>query len=389
MTNFAASLINTMQSTSTDCFQPALLNPDIKKVVVGMSGGIDSTAVAYLLKQSNYDVIGISMKLWQERGKDELSSHGGCCDLDALSDARRACSQMQVPFYVMNFKQSFEKEVVDYFVREYQAGRTPNPCIICNQKLKWEGLLQRSKMIGAQAIATGHYARIKKLPNGRLTIQKALYLEKDQSYVLYSLSQENLARTLFPLGEYKKQDVRSMMAAAGFTRISRKKDSEDICFVTEGTHADFIAERSQKKAKTGNFVDTNGNILGRHKGLVNYTVGQRRGLNIALGYRAYVLELRPLTNEVVLGTYAESLKSVFRTDLNKFMAIEKLTEAVECNVKIRYNQKPVQARLVPLNDLQCEVHLSQAVSGIAPGQSAVFYWDDYILGGGIITEIIE
>lgn len=388
MSNLELNMPNNHALHTAGLFQPAEFNPSIKKVVVGMSGGIDSTAVAYLLKQNNYDVIGISMKLWQEKGKDELSSHGGCCDLDALSDARRACSQMQVPFYVMNFKQSFEKEVVDYFVREYQAGRTPNPCIICNQKLKWEGLLQRSKMIGAEAIATGHYARIKKLANGRLTIQKALYLEKDQSYVLYSLSQENLARTLFPLGAYKKQDVRAMMAEAGFTRISRKKDSEDICFVTEGTHADFIAERSKKKAKAGNFVDKQGNILGRHKGIINYTVGQRRGLNIALGYRAYVLELRPLTNEVVLGSYQESLKSVFRTDLCKFMAVERLNEPVTCNVKIRYNQKPVQAKLIPLNDTQCEVRLSQEVSGIAPGQSAVFYWDDYILGGGIITEII-
>lgn len=383
------NMLNSQSEAANLLWQAAEFNPSIQKVVVGMSGGIDSTAVAYILKQNHYDVIGISMKLWQEKGKDELSSHGGCCDLDALSDARRACIQMQVPFYVMNFKQTFEKEVVDYFVREYQAGRTPNPCIICNQKLKWEGLLQRSKMIGAQAIATGHYARIKQLPNGRLTIQKALYLEKDQSYVLYSLSQENLARTLFPLGNYKKKDVRAMMADAGFTRISRKKDSEDICFVTEGTHADFIAGRSHKKPKTGNFVDKQGHILGTHKGITNYTVGQRRGLNIALGYRAYVLELRPFTNEVVLGTYEESLKSVFRTDLCKFMAVEKLTDPITCNVKIRYNQKPVEAKVIPMNDIQCEIRLSQAVSGIAPGQSAVFYIDDYILGGGIITEILE
>lgn len=370
---------------------PSIILPvtDKPKVVVGMSGGIDSTAVAYLLKQQNYEVIGISMKLWQESGKDELSSHGGCCDLDALSDARRACIQMGVPFYVMNFKRSFEQEVVDYFVREYQAGRTPNPCIICNQKLKWEGLWQRSRMIGAQFIATGHYARIKKLSDGRLTIQKSLYLDKDQSYVLYSLSQENLQHTFFPLGEYKKSDVRALMADAGFTRISRKKDSEDICFVTEGTHADFIAARTKKAAKPGNFVDIHGNILGKHQGLTRYTVGQRRGLNIALGYRAYVLAIKAEKNEIVLGTYAESLKSVFIADLCKFMAVESLHESIICPVKIRYNQKPVEAKITPLNALQCRVELSHPVSGIAPGQSAVFYLEDYILGGGIISQIIS
>ena len=278
----------------------------MSKVVVGMSGGVDSSVAAYLLKEQGYDVIGVTMQIWQDEEQAMQEENGGCCGLSAVDDARRVAAALEIPYYVMNFKKEFKEHVIDYFVEEYQNGRTPNPCIACNRYVKWESLLQRSLSIGAEYIATGHYARVVQLENGRYTLRRSATLAKDQTYALYNLTQDQLKRTLMPVGEYTKEEVRSIAEKINF-RIANKPDSQDICFVPDGDYASYIEEEAGVKVPEGNFVLTDGTVLGCHKGITHYTVGQRKGLGLALGYPAFVLEIRPETNEVVIGTKEESM----------------------------------------------------------------------------------
>ena len=289
-----------------------------------MSGGVDSSVAAMLLTEPGYDVIGVTMQIWQDEEEAAKEANGGCCGLSAVDDARRVAQRLEIPYYVMNFKKEFKCHVMDYFVAEYLRGHTPNPCIACNRYVKWESLLQRSLEIGADYIATGHYARIDRLPNGRFAIRNSVTAAKDQTYALYNLTQEQLAHTLMPVGEYTKDEIRAMAGEAGLP-VAHKPDSQDICFVSDGDYASYIEENSDAKITPGNFVLSDGTVVGKHKGIIHYTVGQRKGLGLSLGHPVFVLEIRPETNEVVVGSNEESMSRYVRADQVNFMTVEDLT----------------------------------------------------------------
>ena len=353
------------------------------KVVVGMSGGVDSSVAAWLLKEQGYDVIGVTMQIWQDEDNVVQEENGGCCGLSAVDDARRVAASIGIPYYVMNFKDEFKKTVIDYFTEEYLNGRTPNPCIACNRYVKWEALLQRSLSIGADYIATGHYARIDRLPNGRYAIRRSATLAKDQTYALYNLTQEQLAHTLMPVGEYSKDRIREMADEIGLM-VAHKPDSQDICFVPDGDYASFIEETTDHPLREGNFVSPEGKILGRHKGIIHYTVGQRKGLGLALGYPAFVLEIRTETNEVVIGTYDESLTHTVRADHLNFMSVEDLTEPMRVFAKIRYNHKGAWCTVEKTGEDEITCTFDEPIRAATPGQAVVLYDGEYVLGGGTI-----
>ena len=353
------------------------------KVVVGMSGGVDSSVAAWLLKEQGYDVIGVTMQIWQDEDNEVQEENGGCCGLSAVDDARRVASSIGIPYYVMNFKQEFQKNVIDYFTKEYLNGRTPNPCIACNRYVKWEALLQRSLSIGADYIATGHYARIDKLPNGRYAIRRSATLAKDQTYALYNLTQEQLEHTLMPVGNYSKDQIREMAEKIGL-QVANKPDSQDICFVPDGDYASFIEENVDALIRQGNFVTPDGKILGKHKGIIHYTVGQRKGLGLALGYPAFVLEIRPETDEVVIGTYEESLTHTLRANELNFMSVEDLTEPMRVFAKIRYNHKGAWCIVEKTGEDEITCTFDEPIRAVTPGQAVVLYDGEYVLGGGTI-----
>ena len=355
----------------------------MSRVVVGMSGGVDSSVAAWLLKKQGYDVVGVTMQIWQDEDPLQQEENGGCCGLSAVDDARRVASDLDIPYYVMNFKQEFRKDVIDYFIEEYKSGRTPNPCIACNRYVKWEALLKRSLSIGADYIATGHYARIEKLENGRYALRRCAAGVKDQTYALYNLTQEQLSRTLMPVGEYSKDEIRRIAGEIGLN-VASKPDSQDICFVPDGDYAAFIEQESGRKAQEGNFVTLDGKVLGRHKGIIHYTVGQRKGLGLALGYPAFVLEIRPETNEVVIGSYEESMTTTLRADRLNFMAVEDITEPVRAFAKIRYNHRGAWCTVERAGEDEIVCTFDEPIRAVTPGQAVVLYDGEYVLGGGTI-----
>lgn len=353
------------------------------KVVVGMSGGVDSSVAAWLLKEQGYDVIGVTMQIWQDEENTVQEENGGCCGLSAVDDARRVAAAIGIPYYVMNFKDEFQKSVIEYFTKEYLAGRTPNPCIACNRYVKWEALLQRSLSIGADYIATGHYARIEHLPNGRYAIRRSATMEKDQTYALYNLTQEQLARTLMPVGEYSKDRIREMADEIGLL-VAHKPDSQDICFVSDGDYASYIEENSDAKITPGNFVLSDGTVVGKHKGIIHYTVGQRKGLGLSLGHPVFVLEIRPETNEVVVGSNEESMSRYVRADQVNFMTVEDLTEPKRVWAKIRYNHRGAWCTVEKTGEDEILCTFEEPQRAITPGQAVVLYDGEYVLGGGTI-----
>jgi len=355
----------------------------MSKVIVGMSGGVDSSVAAYLLKKQGYDVVGVTMQIWQEDDSEFIEESGGCCGLTAVDDARRVAESLEIPYYVMNFRDEFREQVIDYFVQAYIGGKTPNPCIACNRYVKWESLLQRVLAIGGEYIATGHYASIVELPNGRYSICRSASLEKDQSYALYNLTQEQLKRTLMPCGAYSKEEIRKI-AEELHLPVADKPDSQDICFVPDGDYATFIKNYANIDIPSGNFVSPNGTILGTHKGIIHYTVGQRKGLGIALGYPAFVLAIRPETNEVVLGNYEESfVPSLIAGEVN-FMSIDGLTKPARFFAKIRYNHKGVWCTVEQTGADEICCTFEEPERAVTPGQAVVLYDGDYVVGGGTI-----
>ncbi|MCI8483402.1 MAG: tRNA 2-thiouridine(34) synthase MnmA [Lachnospiraceae bacterium] len=354
-----------------------------EKVVVGMSGGVDSSVAAWLLKEQGYEVIGVTMQIWQEES-EQIQEEQGCCGLSAVEDARRVAAMLDIPYYVMNFKSEFKKNVIDYFVTEYLQGRTPNPCIACNRYVKWESLLQRSMKIGADYIATGHYARIRKLPNGRFALQKSATDAKDQTYALYNLTQDQLSHTLMPVGDYTKEEIRGMAEKIGL-RTANKPDSQEICFIPDQDYPGFIEqERQGDVPPPGNFVTGDGKILGRHKGITHYTIGQRKGLGIAMGYPVFVTEIRPETNEVVLGSNEEVFGTILYGGRLNFMSIPDLEREMEVTAKIRYNHKGASCRIRKVEQDKILCQFKEPVRAITPGQAVVFYEDDVVVGGGTI-----
>lgn len=358
-----------------------------KKVLIAMSGGVDSSVAAYFTQKSGFDCIGVTMRLYDNSPDDEIQPNT-CCSLDDVEDARSVARRLGMPFYAFNFKADFREKVIDNFIRCYECGLTPNPCIECNRHLKFDHLLRRAMELGCEYVATGHYAQIKQDPDtGRYLLYKAADLSKDQSYVLYALTQEQLAHTLFPLGGMSKSEAREIAESQGFIN-ARKHDSQDICFVPDGDYVAFMERYTGKSYEPGDFLDLNGNVVGRHQGAVRYTLGQRKGLGIALGAPVYVCAKDMEHNTVTVGPN-EALYSttLIAKDWNWF-PFPALESPIRVEAKARYNQQPQPATVYPEADGAARVVFDAPQRALTPGQAVVLYDGDLVVGGGTITTVL-
>jgi tRNA-specific 2-thiouridylase len=360
------------------------------KVLVAMSGGIDSTVAALMLHHEGYEVVGITMKTWDYAVSGGGKKETGCCNLDSFNDARMAAVQHGFPHFILDIREEFGSFVVDNFVDEYLAGRTPNPCVLCNTHIKWRALLKRADALGCDLIATGHYASIYQHSNGRYVITKGLDETKDQSYVLWGLQQDLLCRTILPLGRYRKTEIRQMAHDFGYPELAKKSESYEICFVPDNDYRGFLkrkVESLEERVAGGYFVNKKGQILGKHKGYPFYTIGQRKGLDITFGKPAYVTAIDPDTNTVVLGDEEDLEKSSMIAGKVNMMKYEALDNGMDALTKIRYKDKGSLSRIEQTGD-DIQVQFYEAAKGIAPGQSAVFYEGNDVIGGGIIKQIL-
>jgi tRNA-specific 2-thiouridylase len=356
------------------------------KVLVAMSGGIDSTVAALMLHKQGYEVVGITMKTWDYAASGGSKKETGCCNLDSFNDARQAAVEHGFAHYILDIREEFGDFVIENFVEEYLAGRTPNPCVLCNTHIKWRALLKRADALGCDHIATGHYAKIRQHENGRFVISKAIDHTKDQSYVLWGLQQDLLSRTLLPLGGYKKTAIRQMALDFGYPALAKKQESYEICFVPDNDYRGFLKRKVpelENKVAGGYFVDKNGSILGKHKGYPFYTIGQRKGLDIALGKPVFVTHINPENNTVTLGDEEDLDQQEMLVGKLNLIKYEQLSEGMEATTKIRYKDAGTLSTLYPEGN-NCKVRFYESAKGVAPGQSAVFYEGDDVLGGGII-----
>lgn len=351
----------------------------MKKALIAMSGGVDSGVAAYFMKNSGYECIGVTMKLYDNEDIG-VARENTCCSLDDIEDARSVASRLGIAHYVFNFKDEFEKKVIDKFIRTYELGATPNPCIDCNKNLKFDKLMQRMKELGFDYVVTGHYADIEE-KDGWFYLKKGKDLSKDQSYVLYSLTQEQLAHTLFPLGRFTKEEIREIAEKNGFIN-ARKKDSQDICFVPDGDYAKFIKEYAGKEYPSGDFVDKNGNVLGKHRGVIHYTIGQRKGLGLAMGRPVFVCAKDLEKNTIVIGTNDDLMKTeLTAVDVN--WIIPEVKEKIRCMAKTRYNMTEKPCTVYPQGE-NIRVVFDEPVRAVTPGQAVVLYDGEYVLGGATI-----
>jgi len=365
----------------------------MKKVVVGMSGGVDSSVAAFLLKKQGYEVKGVTMQTWEDG-----EPHG----LAIINDAKKVAKALNISHDVIDYKDIFAKEVVDYFVSEYIYGRTPNPCTVCNRKVKWESLLKYASEVGSDLVATGHYAIVSRITtkkreinsveadsmdSERFTLKKSAKSLKDQTYVLYNLSQEQLSKTLMPIGKYSKDEVRQIAVRENIP-VADKPDSQEICFIPDNDYAGFIerilVSSNLDIPKTGNFVTKDGKILGAHKGITHYTIGQRRGLGLAMGHHVFVTEIRPETNEVVVGESEDLFKTELKCNQLNFMGITDLPSPRKVTAKVRYAHQGETTTIKMIDNDKIHCTFETPVRAITPGQAVVFYEGDFVLGGGII-----
>jgi len=354
-----------------------------KRIVVAMSGGVDSSVATYLLKEAGYEVVGITMDLVE--ASCGIERPDTCCSLLAFADARDVSDKLGIEHYIIDYRVEFEREVISYFVNEYLKGRTPNPCIVCNYKIKFGYLLDKAKELKADYIATGHYAKIES-KNGRYVIKKAIDTARDQSYFLYRLSQTQLRHTIMPLGEYKKEEVRKIASKLGL-KVHNKHSSQEICFIPNGDYRNFIQQKVKNQLIPGEIVDKAGGVLGRHQGIAFYTVGQRKGLGIAVGRPLYVIAVDAVKNTIIVGEETDIYTQELIADEINWQAIDKLTQEIEIIAQIRYLHKGAPAIISPLDDGRVKVRFREPQRAITPGQSVVFYQNNMIVGGGVIDKV--
>lgn len=351
-----------------------------EKIIVGLSGGVDSSVAAYLLKQQGYEVVGVTMVNFHEKN---LSEGEVSATEKIVQDAAKVAEFLGIEHHVVDFSEEFKEQVMDYFTGEYLAGRTPNPCVICNRKIKWKAMMEKGKELGADLMATGHYARILQLENGRYTLKMSATAAKDQTYALCNLTQDQLQRTRMPLGEYTKDEIRAIAAKIGLP-VAEKADSMEICFIPDDDYAGFIREHTGVEVPEGNYVNTSGEVLGKHKGIIHYTIGQRKGLNLAMGHPVFVCAIRPETNEVVIGENEDIFKKELRCDHLNAMSVAEFETGMEVMAKIRYHHKGAEAIIEKLGEDELLVRFKEPQRAITPGQAVVFYKEDYVVGGGLI-----